>query len=95
MNLLLKLLFLPFGYLCLAVSAAMEMVSSNRAGWVVGVPIYPLLELQVRTRRSSISRKKQRPFRQRILTYLFQLRERIKPRRLAVRPESVKEESTQ
>ncbi len=95
MNLLLKLLFLPFGYLCLAVSAAMEMVSTNRAGWVIGVPLYPLLELQVRTRRSSMSPKKQRPLRQRILAYLFQLRERIKPRRPAVRPESVKKESTQ
>lgn len=94
MNLLLKLLFLPFGYLCLAVSAAMEMVSTNRAGWVIGVPLYPLLELQVRTRRSSMSPKKQRPLRQRILAYLFQLRERIKPRRPAVRPESDKKEST-
>jgi len=95
MNLLLKLLFLPFGYLCLAVSAAMEMVNTNRAGWVVGVPIYPLLELQVRTRRSSMSPKKQRPLRQRILAYLFQLRERIKPGRPAVRSESVKKESAQ
>lgn len=95
MNLLLKLLFLPFGYLCLAVSAAMEMVSTNRAGWVVGIPLYPLLELQVRTRRSSMPPKKQRPLRQRILAYLFQLRERIKPGRPAVRSESVKKESAQ
>ncbi len=95
MNILLNLLFLPFGYLCLAVSAAMQMVSSNRAGWVIGVPLYPLLELQVRTKRPPLSPKKQRPLGQRILTYLLQLCEQIKPRRPAVRPQSVKKESTQ
>lgn len=95
MNLLLNLLFLPFGYLCLAVSAAMQMVSTNRAGWVIGVPHYPLLELQVRTRRSPVSPKKQRPFGQRIHAYLVQLRERIKQRRSASRPKPVKKEHTQ
>lgn len=95
MNLLLNLLFLPFGYLCQAVSAAMAMVNSNRAGWVVGVPLYPLLELQVRTKKSAMSPKKQRPLGQQILGYLRQSREQNKPKRAAARPNPVKKERSQ
>ena len=95
MSLLLNLLFLPFGYLCLAVSAAMQMVSTNRSGWVIGVPHYPLLELQVRTRRSPVSPKKQRPLEQRIRSHLLQLRDLSKRRRSASRPKPVKKEHTQ
>lgn len=95
MNLLLNLLFLPFGYLCLTVSAAMAMVSSNRAGWVVGVPLYPLLELQVRTKKSAMSPKKQRPLEQQSLGYPRRSRERNKPKPAAARPKPVKKERSQ